>query len=299
MPNSINSNSLNYRPLVDDMSKELLYSISMKASKEAPHEFGVTHVSGAENLVQENKIYKVINSMIVRAMTHENGIPDFININIEKISNNINQIKTISSLPLITVGSNSHEESKVFCFKLLEYTGIKPDIAEKGLSLLTSGASPERKNMHGAIIMNASTGERYEPDNYKGVRVSKVDMTEEAKNELMFNLRMQNLGQYSRRIGESLVSASKVVSITGTIADLCLPDEPNYSLGYIASEKLGYIRIPHMKTNGLGRGGRVIFVKNININEYINELKEQPVLINRIIKMNFIINQEEYFKILK
>ena len=75
--------------------------------------------------------------------------------------------------------------------------------------------------------------------------------------------------------------ASKVASVKGTIAELCWSDDPFYTTGYVASKKLGYVRIPHLKYEGDYRGGRVFFVYNVNIIDYIEEIEKTPVLITK------------------
>jgi 6-carboxyhexanoate--CoA ligase len=277
------------------MAEDLLYSVRMKASKGDPHELGGIHVSGAENLVYADKIQEVTNSMIVRAMTHVNGSPDFININIELVSRDINKIKKTSALPLTTINLRNQDESRKFLLNMLNFAGINTKIAEKAISILSNGAAPDGKNMHGAIIMNIITGERYEPDKYHGVRVYKTDMTEDARNEFKKKLMILDLDQYSVRIEESLVSATKVIRTKGTVAEFCWPDESVYTLGYLASEKLGYVRVPNIKPEGLEKGGRIIFVNDINIEDYIRDLEEHAMLVTRITDVNPMITPEEYY----
>jgi len=80
------------------------------------------------------------------------------------------------------------------------------------------------------------------------------------------------------------VLASKVASVKGTIAELCWSDDPFYTTGYVASKKLGYVRIPHLKKEGDYHGGRVFFVDFVNtveINDYIEEIEKTPVLVTK------------------
>lgn len=54
--------------------------------------------------------------------------------------------------------------------------GINLVVASKALNLLLNGPAPNRENMRGAILMDLS-GNRLEPDQYRGVRVSRMDYT--------------------------------------------------------------------------------------------------------------------------
>lgn len=278
------------------MADGSLYSVRMRASKRGLNQLERLHVSGAENLVLADEIHEIVKSMVSRAMIHKNGVPDSINIDIELISTDINKVKKTYALPLTTIFLKNQEESMEFSLKVLKVAGIGNEIAERAFSLLTAGVSPDKKNMCGAIIMDAVTGERYEFDKYRGVRVSKVDMTEGAENEFKKKLKILNLDQYSGKIGEALVSATKVIQTKGTIAEVCWPDEPVYTLGYIASQKIGYVRIPNMKPMGLEKGGRIIFVENINIEEYINNLEEVPILIDGVTDVNPLISPAEFLR---
>lgn len=278
------------------MDKYSLYCVRMRASKGGPHESGGTHVSGAERIIHADKILEVANLMIVRAMTHENGPPDFVNINIELLSESINTIKKTSALPVTTVNIENQKDARDFLLKLLELIGVSAEAANKATPLLTKGTAPDGGNMRGAVIMDVITGERLEPDQYRGVRMSRMDMTEEAEEEFDEKLREQNLDHNNVRIREALVLATKVVRTKGTIAELSWSDDPGYTTGYVASEKLGYIRIPHIKPKGSEKGGRIFFVEDINAEEYTKELEEQPMLVTRITEVNPTVNRDEYLR---
>ena len=278
------------------MDEYSLYCVRMRASKGSPHELGGTHVSGAERIIRADKILEVANLMMVRAMTHENGPPGFVNINIELLSKSIGTIKKTSALPVTTVNIENQEDARDFLLKLLELIGVSAEAANKATPLLTKGTAPDGGNMRGAVIMDVITGERLEPDQYRGVRVSRMDMVEEAEEEFNEKLREQNLDHNNVRIREALVLATKVVRAKGTVAELSWSDDPGYTTGYVASEKLGYVRIPHIKPKGSEKGGRIFFVENINVEEYIKELEEQPMLVTRITEVNPTVNRDEYLR---
>lgn len=130
------------------------------------------------------------------------------------------------------------------------------------------------------MIMNMR-GERLEPDKYRGIRASRMDITEEASAELARSIKEAGLSLYYAYISEALVLATKVASVNGTIAELCWSDDPSYTAGYVASKRIGYVRIPHLKPEGDSRGGRVFFVDSIDLDNYVHEMEKAPVLVNK------------------
>ena len=245
-----------------------MYSVRMRAEKEGKH------ISGAERLVRGEEIQNSVQSLTGRALSHERGKPDFVNISIEAVKS---PVKTLSSLPVIlhnagvTDGRNAAKRT-------LEFLGIPSQCIEKAFSLLENGPD-NGESMRGAVLMDMQ-GNRLEPDKHRGVRATRMDITEKAAGELAVSLLGNGLSSYFTHVKEALVLATKVASIDGTVAELCWSDDPAYTAGYVASKKLGYIRIPHLKQKGESRGGRVFFVDNINISGYINEIENTPVLID-------------------
>ena len=53
------------------------YSVKMRASSDG------RHVSGAEKIVSVSSVSKVASRLVERALSHERGTPDFINVKIE------------------------------------------------------------------------------------------------------------------------------------------------------------------------------------------------------------------------
>lgn len=248
-----------------------MYSVRMRATKYD------MHISGAERLVDEKDVKNTAQSMIERALSHDRGKPDKINISVEEIKI---PIKEITSLPINLFNVNSVEDGKKAARKVLAHIGIPDPCIEKAFTLLENGPS-DGENMRGAIVMNLK-GERLEPDKRRGIRASHMDITPGASFQLANALSAKGLTRYFTHIKEALVLASKVASVKGTIAELCWSDDPFYTTGYVASKKLGYVRIPHLKTEGDYRGGRVFFVDFVNtveINDYIEEIEKTPVLV--------------------
>jgi 6-carboxyhexanoate--CoA ligase len=247
-----------------------MFSIRMRAEKNKKH------ISGAEKLVDKCMISTTIMELAQRALTHEKGEPDIINISVESLKT---PVRKITSLPLILTNVQNETEGKTLARKLLHELGIPGSCIEKSISLLENGPA-EGENMRGAIIMDIN-GNRLEPDKDRGVRASRIGITEEASQELHTALSYKGLSAYFTYISEALVLATKVASVKGTIGELCWSDDPSYTAGYVASGKMGYIRIPHLKNKGNPYGGRVFFVENIDPGNYINEMESAPVLVDK------------------
>ena len=80
---------------------------------------------------------------------------------------------------------------------------------------------------------------------------------------------------------EAIVLATKVVNAPGIIAELCLSDDPDYLVGYLASLKHGYVRLMPMKEMGNPHGGRVFIFDSTKAKaeDAINYLEKQRVLV--------------------
>jgi 6-carboxyhexanoate--CoA ligase len=206
--------------------------------------------------------------------------PDEIWVSVDSIEPQ--SMTCIQSLRVRTIALASCNEARTNAKEILASHGIAPQVIEEAFQLLQSGPTPEGANMRGAIIMDVFTGKRIEPDIRRGVRVSRIDYTEQARRHLEKELK--EFGIYHKRVMDALAIATKVAHRTETIAELCWSDNPDYTTGYIASGKDGYIRITHMKEKGSARGGRVFFVnpEGLNLERYIQCLEKQPVIIDRI-----------------
>lgn len=248
-----------------------MYSVRMRASE------GEKHISGAERIIHEGGILTTASELIERALSHERGTPDIINISIETIKTHI---KHLTSLPITLLNVENAASGKNTAKRLLRYLGISLSCIDKAFLLLENGAC-NGESMRGSIVMDLE-GKRLEPDKYRGIRATRMDITKDASDELRRLLDAAGLSLYYTHISEALVLATKVASVKGTIAELCWSDDPHYTAGYVASKKLGYMRISHLKHEGDLRGGRVFFVNNIDINKYIYEMEKSPVLVNEI-----------------
>jgi 6-carboxyhexanoate--CoA ligase len=255
-----------------------LWSIRMRASRTtgAKRRNGDSrkeiHISGAEGLYETADIGKVVKKYVERALNHPKGKVDRILITIEDIRQ---KPREISSLPLTTVMCHSPAEGKKIARRLLQSLGISKRATDNAFALI------RKSRMTGAAVITGGQGIRLEHDRQRGVRVSHLGLSRPASKSLA--PRLSRLGINTDTVREALTLASKVLSYRGVIAELCVSDDPDYTTGYIASKKFGYVRIPNIKSDRSKEGGRVFFVKEgAGIEEIGNYLEKVPVIIREI-----------------
>ena len=106
-----------------------MFSIKMRASKKG------NHISGAETIVDDEKYIELTtNEFIKRALSHENGVPDFINIKIEKIDKN--EVIYINHLPIKTINCKNKEEARKIAKDILKNEGINVRLKDKKWTIL-------------------------------------------------------------------------------------------------------------------------------------------------------------------
>lgn len=253
------------------------FSVRMRAAAGGSHESGGRHISGGERLVLRQDLEHQVQELVRRALTHEVGEPDYLNVTVERVREE--EVLTLSALPISSRDVQRVEQGLATALALLMEAGVSRDAALDGIGLLATGASPNGGAMRGAIVMDADTGERLESDPARGVRVSKIDWHSEELSAWYEDVRP--LGIAKERVAEALALATKVIHTQGTVAELCWSDDPGYVAGYVASATHGYVRIPHMKEWGSALGGRVFFVRGIqHVSEYEAAL-QTPVLLRR------------------
>ncbi len=219
------------------------------------------HISGAESIVDFENIDKIVSEYTKRALNHEKGIPDFINIKVERISENI---KYVPHLPIKTINCRDIFESRKIAKNILEKVGIPEKTIKKSFNIIDKGG------MRGAAILDLN-GNRLEPDKKRGVRVKNISSDINLKNYILSN----KLG--TERTVEAIAIATKAIDL-GIMAEICISDNPSYTTGYVSTKK-GYFRITNLKKYGVG-GGRVFFVKDSeNIENIIKDLENKPYII--------------------
>ncbi len=258
----------------------MFYNLRMRASD------GQKHISGAEGIYKENDILTQANSLLERALSHSRGIPDQIHIAIERLDSEPLKIK---SLPVSTYRIDNESDSQEAVMALLRHIGIIEPVIKKALSIVSN-----KDYFSGAALLNIESAKRLDTDDDRGIRVSRLGITSKALQDLSKSL--SKYGINSIRVREALVLASKVAASTDIEAELCVSDNPDYTIGYIASRKLGYVRIPFIKEAGLPYGGRVFFVREgADTDSLIDFLKNTPVIINEISECRGVMDIQEIF----
>ena len=230
------------------------------------------HISGAEGLYKASEIQKIVKRYVERALKHPKGKADKILITIENIKQ---KPKSISTLPVATINCSSPAEGKNVIVKLLRSSGISKKAIDIAFELIKKG------NMRGAAIITKEKGNRLEPDKKRGVRASRLGISESALKVLSSKLSKHGIN--TDTVKEALILASKVSFSRHILAELCISDDPDYTTGYVATEKFGYLRIPNIKHKGSKSGGRSFFVREgMEVEGIINYLERMPVIIGKV-----------------
>ena len=245
-----------------------MYSIRMRAAEGGCHEKGGRHISGAERLVSKENLQLIASQMIERALTHTKGEADFINIVIEKL--NPETVQKINCLSIKSIETVDAASGRNFAKGVLQSAGIS-EMAINNVFNLLDGLST---SLRGAMIVDVKTGKRIDTYGQRGIRVSRMDIAEEAS----FTKFLASQGYDNLHIREALVLASKVVTGPGVVAELCWSDDPEYTAGYVATKQC-YTRFTNIKPLGNDIGGRVFFVNNVAVEALIEFLEQQPVQI--------------------
>jgi len=255
----------------------------MRASKKAKRQMAKTllddsasdemHISGAEGIYDEKEITKIVGEYTFRAVNHPKGSPDRIVLSLEKLRQ---RPQAIQSLPVSTVQCRSSLEAAAIIRELLSASGISGRAIRTALSVTNSA-----KTMRGAALVLASSGRRMEPDRIRGIRASRLGISNPSQKIL--SRRLKKHGTDSPTVKEAIILASKVSTCRQIIAELCISDDPGYTTGYIASRKIGYVRIPHAKTREEKKGGRVFFLEeDADVDSATEFLEKTPVIITRV-----------------
>jgi len=248
-----------------------LYSIRMLATLSGEH------LSGAEQLAGAGEIETLAAALARRALDHSRGRADAIRISIE----NIAQAQVVRGiLPgLRTVQVDSFESGREVATALLHAAGVSSVAADEAMKSLCNGPAAGGGTMRGAMLVDALTGQRLEPDARRGVRVSRLGMTAETRDIL--EAKLDACGLNNDHVREALTLAGKVISAEGIVAELCWSDDPDYTAGYVATPRFGYVRFPHMKPLHSTLGGRAFFVSpmgNSRLQDLIRYLETTPWL---------------------
>lgn len=248
-------------------------SLRMHASRSGEH------ICGAERLVGDAEVEAVGQALLHRALSHPRGQAGRVSLCVEQVA--VDQIRRARLLALKTHQVASWPQGREVAARLLEGHGLSPDITTQAIAFLAHGAAAPGQVMRGAMLLDAATGARLEPDCSRGVRVSRMDLDTRLRPLLEDHLK--DAGLSHPRIIEALILASKVTLYPEVIAELCWSDDPDYLAGYVASAEQGYQRITHLKAPGDRLGGRVLFLRSThNIEDLMRRLQREPVLFDAL-----------------
>lgn len=235
-----------------------LFSVKMRAARAGKH------ISGAERIVQERVVPQLAAAMAVRAIEHGKGKPDFINIKVEATPEPIH----LKALQVSTHEANTPEEGWSIARALLAADGITRIDEIMALFRETYG-------MRGAMLLDADTLERLEPDMSRGVRATFMDdATSVAK----------GFSCEKNHYAEAVVLATKVANAPGIVGEICMSDDPDYVTGYVASRRMGYARITCLKEKGDSSGGRIFLYRGPRekVAETIDFIQRSCVLVDDV-----------------
>ncbi len=242
------------------------FSIKMRASKNGKH------LSGAERIIKKEGIEKTINDLYKRGFLKN---PDELSIKVEKITSRI--VKIPKTLKVQNLNFENYNLANKKAVNLIaETTGINKEIVKYYVNLIHTGASPDKENMRGAMIVDTE-GNRIELDRNRGIRTVFVDF--ENRKAVLKKLFNKN---YTERTADAVALTTKNLYYPDMIAEYCISDEPDYTTGYVSVKGIYYRFIP-LKKEGNPKGGRIYFVKKeINLNDFYNYLQKIPVLIKDV-----------------
>lgn len=235
-----------------------LYSVKMRASR------ADVHISGAEKIVPATAVPQTAARLAERALRHAKGVPDFINLKIEPPG----PIHYLKALPVTTNMTQTADEGRARVAELLAQAGITrtPEILAR---------FAETYEMRGAMLLDADTLERLEPDSARGVRATCMDDADSL---------VKGSASGKNHYAEAIVLATKVQAAPGIVAEICVSDDPDYVTGYVATSELGYQRITTIKEKGDPRGGRIFLYRGPRekVPETIRFLEEQSVIVEHV-----------------
>lgn len=247
-----------------------LYSIRMRASR--ARRGGATgelpeHISGAERIVAAPAVPGTAAELGCRALGHPRGQPDSIHISVEALDEDM--LLRIPALPARALACADAKAGLRLAAGLLREAGVPGP--EAAIDLLLN-APPLR----GAMLVDANTLERLEPDRERGVRATRMDMAPESA--------LPGAPDGKQHYREAAVLAAKVCAAPHIVAELCISDDPDYVTGYVAGPGLGYVRIERLKEAGLPRGGRIFLYRGPReaVADTVAFLERRPVLVEAV-----------------
>ena len=241
------------------MSDDRLFAVKMRAARAGEH------ISGAERIVPADDIPALVAALAERALHHAKGAPDEIHLKAEEAG----EIVHLEALPVSTHVTQTPEEGRAVAARLLAGAGITR-IDE------IMARFAETYAMRGAMLLDAATLERLEPDPARGVRATYMDAVYNGQ-----DARCPSGASVKNHFAEAVVLATKVANAPGIVGEICVSDDPDYVTGYVATKEIGYCRITTIKAKGDPCGGRIFLYRGPreDVAETIEYLQKQCVLV--------------------
>jgi len=242
----------------------MLYSMKMRANRQKNGQN--QHISGAEKILAEKELGETAAALLSRALHHAKGRADFVNLKIEAIKPD--EMTYIDALPVSTYNAATPEDGQKAIGEFLEKLGIQ-NVAAIMHEFKKTYA------MRGAMLLDADTLERLEPDQERGLRATYMD----AEHTLS-----RQANDCKNHFQEAIVLASKVVHAPNIIAEICMSDDPDYVTGYVAAPSIGYVRITRLKEMGCPDGGRIFLYRGSrkDVSDCIHYLENEKVLVRKV-----------------
>ena len=169
----------------------------------------------------------------------------------------------LKALPVRSLSCETAKEGLALARDLLREAGVAdPDAVVRLM--------PKAGKLRGAMVLDADTLERLEPDRERGVRATNMGRAENTQK-----------GTTKNHYAEALVLATKVANAPNIVAEICISDDPDYVTGYVASKSLGYVRILRMKEMGSPEGGRIFLYRGPReeLSATLEFIERKPVLV--------------------
>lgn len=256
-----------------------LFNVKMRASKLDEKTNRSIHISGAERISNKDSLEATVKNLVDRAINHEKGQSDSINISIDKIDKE--KITYIPCVDIRTIEAKDTSEGREHIIKLLKKINIEDEKAKEILSVLDSSC-----HMRGAILLDIWTMKEIYYNKERGIRATGMDWENAIKEKVKEKLESHNLN--NSHVREALVLASKVIYPKDVLAEICISDDPGYTTGYVNIKNEGYFRITNLKKLGSKKGGRIILFdsRHAQAEEYINFLENSITMVKTVPKIN-------------
>lgn len=222
------------------------------------------HISGAERIVGEPSVPQLVGVMAERALRHSKGKPDFINLKVEAAPEPL----LLKALPVSMRSVKTPNEG---------WDAVREILAMDGVTRIDEIVSlfSQTYGMRGAMLVDADTLERLEPDPERGIRATSMDDVASASH---------GFSAGKNHFAEAIVLATKVANALGIVGEICMSDDPDYVTGYVASRRIGYVRISCMKRIGDPSGGRIFLYRGArkDVGDAIDFIQRRCVLVTDV-----------------